>query len=143
MKLAVEFEVLWGECQDVGIFGSFGNAAKALVKIVVVVNKNSAGAVGKDGEKVVVGGSRRGLDKSLSRWRRMCAGRSDVSEWQRGIESTSIETIDDDLRAERAINDVRIVILHLGRNKTGRNEDDASLAGHAGDVAFHLLQNTE
>ena len=111
-------------------------------KIVVVVEKNAASAVRQNGEQVGLSGRRRRVDQDLVR-REARALSVGVCERSRDVQPASIQRVDDDLRAQSAIDDVGVFVLQLRSDESGRNQDDAALARHPGYLADDILQQAE
>src|SRR5260370_10747336 len=146
MKGASELEILGGEGQQIGVFRGFGNAAEGFVEIVVVVNENSPRAVCQSSEEAVLSRSSRDLNQTLTRRRSMfasdIAGRmvAGISKRHDDIQAASVQCVNDDLRADCAINDLVIFVLHPRSHTTYGDKSYTALPGHPGYSLNHPLQ---
>ena len=66
-----------------------------------------------------------------------------VSVGKDDIQAAGVQRVDHDLCADGTVDDAGKLVLQLWDDKSWRNNDDASLPGHPGQVAYHILERVE
>jgi hypothetical protein len=59
------------------------------------------------------------------------------------VQPTSVQRANDDLRAQRTVDDVSVFILEIWCNEPGRDEDHAPLTRHPGNTVDRILKSAE